>query len=206
LSPIVSIGLLRASLAYAIHFPSGLNSAERSFVVVAVTRRACATSATLGSNDTGVREVYIAGGLTQHRQITKGGGDWPRWAVDGKSLYFSAKGGLYSVRVADGLVAGERTLVYGTPFDQSDYELPDYAVSPDGRLLIIEASKHGPTVKEVSVILNCTRCWITRPVREPKPQNDAISGVCAVATVKVNLIESRISCCGGCPFSLLVSI
>jgi hypothetical protein len=110
------------------------------------------------SEDSGTREVYVTSypGFTQHRQVTKGGGDWPRWAPDGKSIYYRGRGGLFSIPVSptDGSAAGTATLVYGKRFGQSDYELPDYTVAPDGRLLIVEGSERGPKVNEVTVVTN----------------------------------------------------
>jgi Tol biopolymer transport system component len=110
------------------------------------------------SDASGVREVYVRSfpGGQQTRQITFGGGDWPEWAPDGKMLYYRQKGVLYSVPLSptDGTPTGRPVPVYTGRFGQSDYEMTDYTVAPDGRVLIIELSDKGPTVASMNVVLN----------------------------------------------------
>jgi Tol biopolymer transport system component len=110
------------------------------------------------SDVSGVREVYIRsfpdGKVT--KQVTYGGGDVPDWSPDGKTLYFRQKGILYSVPIspADGTPGSKPAIVYSKRFGQADYHMTDYAISPGGRILLIEPSEQGPTVRNVNVVLN----------------------------------------------------
>jgi serine/threonine protein kinase/dipeptidyl aminopeptidase/acylaminoacyl peptidase len=110
------------------------------------------------SDASGVREVYVKSfpDGQQTRQITFGGGDWPEWAPDGKLLYYRHKDTLYSIPLSanDGNPAGRASVVYTGRFGQSDYEMPDYTVAPDGRVLLIELSERGPSVSSMNVVLN----------------------------------------------------
>jgi serine/threonine protein kinase/Tol biopolymer transport system component len=110
------------------------------------------------SDASGVREVYLRSfpDGQQTRQITFGGGDWPEWAPDGKLLYYRQKGTLCSIPVSpvDGTPAGRASVVYASRFGQADYEMTDYTVAPDGRIMLIELSDKGPKVSSLNVVLN----------------------------------------------------
>ncbi|HLL90852.1 MAG TPA: hypothetical protein VK324_16240, partial [Tepidisphaeraceae bacterium] len=109
-------------------------------------------------NDSGQREVLIRSypSGAQTRQVSFGGGDWPQWSPDGKQVYYRARGKLYATTIdpATGGVVYRGRLVYDRPFGQSSFEMPDYTVHPDGRLLLVEPTPAGPGVAQVNVIVN----------------------------------------------------
>ena len=110
------------------------------------------------SDESGQREVYVRrfpdGQLSQ--QVTFGGGDWPQWAPAGDRIYFRNKGKLYAVPFSptEGASGRRPTLEYDRKFGQSDFDLPDYTVAPDGRLLLVESSERAPTASQITVLLN----------------------------------------------------
>lgn len=110
------------------------------------------------SDISGLREVYVRSfpdGQTT-RQLTFGGADWPEWSPDGSTLYYRRQGMLWSVPISttEGTTTGKPTLVYSGRFGQADYHMSDYAVAPDGRILLIEPSEKGPVVSHLNVVLN----------------------------------------------------
>ncbi|HZN64475.1 MAG TPA: protein kinase [Tepidisphaeraceae bacterium] len=119
------------------------------------------------SNESGNREVYIKPLLAGKaaRQVSTGsGGDRPEWTSDGRKLYYRGKGGLYLAPIAPNWADGTRpALVFRKQFGQSDSDLSDYAVAPDGRLLVVEPSERGPTVSQVTVVLNWHRLLDAAP-------------------------------------------
>jgi dipeptidyl aminopeptidase/acylaminoacyl peptidase len=109
------------------------------------------------SNESGSREVYIKAfpGGKVVRQVSTSGGIKPEWTADGRKLYYRGKGGLYLAPIAPNWADGSRpALVCRRTFGQSDSDLSDYAVAPDGRLLVVEPSDRGPTVSQATVVLN----------------------------------------------------
>jgi dipeptidyl aminopeptidase/acylaminoacyl peptidase/predicted Ser/Thr protein kinase len=110
------------------------------------------------SNESGSREVYIRSfpdGKSVRRVSIGSGGDWPEWTADGRKLYYRGRAGLYLAPVARNWSDGSRpVLVYRGEFGQCAADLSDYAVAPDGRLLIVEPAEDGPTVSQVVVLLN----------------------------------------------------
>jgi Tol biopolymer transport system component len=110
------------------------------------------------SDESGQREVYVRrfpdGQLSQ--QVTFGGGDWPQWSPSGDRIYFRNKSKLYAVPFSptEGASGKRPTLEYDHKFGQSDFDLPDYTVAPDGRLLLVEPSERAPTASEIKVLLN----------------------------------------------------
>lgn len=109
------------------------------------------------ADDSGAREVYIKsfprGDLV--RQVSTGGGDWPEWAPDGRRLYYRGKDGLFAAQVAPNWTGESRPRrIYRPRFGQSDVDLPDYTVAPDGRLLVVEPTERGPRVSHINYVLN----------------------------------------------------
>jgi hypothetical protein len=110
------------------------------------------------SDELGRREVYVRAFPDAQRnlQISADGGDWPQWSPSGDRLYFRSKGKLYSAGFSpdEGPTGGRATLEYDRKFGQSDFDLPDYTVAPDGRLLLVEPSDRAPTASSITVVLN----------------------------------------------------
>jgi hypothetical protein len=110
------------------------------------------------SDESGQREVYVKrfpdGQLSQ--QVTFGGGDWPQWSPAGDKIYFRNKGKLYAAAFspAEGATGRRPTLEYDHKFGQGNFDLPDYTVAPDGRLLLVEPSERAPTAPQINVLLN----------------------------------------------------
>src|SRR5690606_30662713 len=91
----------------------------------------------------------------QQRQISFGGGAWPVFAPDGRSLYYRTSEGLMSVEIGeDGRATTRPRVVYDKPFGQSDPLAYDYTVAPDGRILIVEPSERRPSVDHMRIINN----------------------------------------------------
>jgi len=109
------------------------------------------------SNESGSHEVYIKAfpdGAVRQVSTGSGGGE-PEWTADGRKLYYRGKAGLYLAPIAANWADGSRpALVCRKPFGQCDADLSDYAVTPDGRLLVIEPSGRGATVAQATVVLN----------------------------------------------------
>jgi eukaryotic-like serine/threonine-protein kinase len=114
------------------------------------------------SDEAGGREIRLRrfpdGSLD--RQITAGGAEWPQWSPDGKKLYFRRDQKLWSVPLdlESGSTAGRPSIECDRDFGQSDFELSDYTIAPDGRTLLVEPSERGPRVSAVHVLLN----WYVR--------------------------------------------
>ena len=75
--------------------------------------------------------------------------------MDGRKLYYRGRAGLYLAPVARNWSDGSRpVLVFRDEFGQSDADLSDYAVAPDGRILIVDPAEDAPTVSQIVVMLN----------------------------------------------------
>lgn len=110
------------------------------------------------SNEAGEREIRLRRfpDGTVDKQVTPGGAEWPQWSPDGKTLYFRKQQKLWSAPISleDGSVTGPPEVVYDRDFGQSDFQLGDYAVAPDGRILVVEPSESGPRVSNLHVVLH----------------------------------------------------
>jgi len=126
------------------------------------------------SNESGGSEVYVKSypEAKAVRQVSiGGGGDRPEWTPDGRKLYYRGKGGIYLAPIAPNWTDGSRpALVCRRPFGQSHANLADYAVAPDGRLLVVEPSDRGPTVSRFTVVLNWHRVFDQAPVVAAAPR------------------------------------
>ena len=110
------------------------------------------------SNESGSLEVYIKSfpsGKSVRQVSIGGGGTRPEWTSDGRKLYYRGKNALYLAPIATNWADGSRpAIVSHRQFGQSDSDLGDYAVAPDGRLLVVEPSERGPMATQVTVVLN----------------------------------------------------
>jgi Tol biopolymer transport system component len=113
------------------------------------------------SDEGGAPVVYLRSfpdGLVQ-RQISMDGASEPNWSPDGTKLYYRSSDALYMAPVSpeDGQITGPATVVYHERFGQSDEDLLDYAVAPDGRLLLVAPSEKPTSVQHIVVLLNWER-------------------------------------------------
>jgi Tol biopolymer transport system component len=89
------------------------------------------------SNDTGRSEVYVrayAGSAARYQVSTQGGGT-PRWASDGREIFFRSGRSLWSaaVRMSPAFIAEPPQKLFEWPEDI----LADYDVSPDGQHFVM---------------------------------------------------------------------
>jgi serine/threonine protein kinase/Tol biopolymer transport system component len=110
------------------------------------------------SNELGTPEVYIGSfppSGKPPRQVSTGSGTRPEWTSDGRKLYYRSKGALYLAPIATNWTDGSRPAVVSRRrFGQSDADLSDYAVAPDGRLLVVEPLERATAATHIAVVLN----------------------------------------------------
>ncbi len=102
------------------------------------------------SNESGTDEIYITT-LPESSgkwQVSTGGGNWPRWSADGKTLYYRRQRALMAVEFqADPAVRLSPPVeLFSVEFTGEDIGLgrPDgFAVASDGRFLFARRSKRG---------------------------------------------------------------
>jgi hypothetical protein len=106
----------------------------------------------------GTPEVYIGSfppSGKPPRQVSTGSGTRPEWTSDGRKLYYRSKGALYLAPIATNWTDGSRPAVVSRRrFGQSDADLSDYAVAPDGRLLVVEPLERATAATHIAVVLN----------------------------------------------------
>jgi serine/threonine-protein kinase len=102
------------------------------------------------SNESGQYEIYVASfpDMTSKRLVSRGGGTEPRWARNGRELYFKSGGQLVTVSLAAG-----RSFTPGNPqplFPLAGFREarnhPQYDVAADGRFVMIRESSAGSGV------------------------------------------------------------
>jgi Tol biopolymer transport system component len=106
------------------------------------------------SDELGSDEVYVRSypQLGTPRRISTNGGTWPRWAPNGRELYFLERGQLMAVtiRLSSEFEAGSPTLLlHPSP------GIVDYDVAADGRFLV-NIGRVGYHVAPIHVIVNWT--------------------------------------------------
>ncbi len=104
------------------------------------------------TDDSGQPEVYVRSfpKLGAARRVSVNGGLWPRWARDGRELYFMERGRLMAVtvRTSGELEAGSPTVLF-----QPSAGLVDYDVAADGRFLV-NFGKAGFNAARLNVVMN----------------------------------------------------
>jgi len=104
------------------------------------------------TDDSGHLEVYVRSfpQMGAARRVSVSGGVWPRWARDGRELYFMERGRLLAAKVrASGEVeAGSPAVLF-----QPSAGLVDYDVAADGRFLV-NLGKAGFNATKVNVVMN----------------------------------------------------
>src|SRR5262249_42060876 len=112
------------------------------------------------SDDSGAYQVYVQpfrgpGGKTQ---ISTDGGQFPRWARNGRELFYRNGDKMMAVDIETkpALRAGKPTVLFEGRYEaSSSYRQPGtgYDVSPDGkRFLMIRASGEQPATTQVQVV------------------------------------------------------
>ncbi|MDX1675326.1 MAG: hypothetical protein R3314_11075, partial [Longimicrobiales bacterium] len=99
------------------------------------------------SDETGRAEVFVVPfpNVDDGKwQVSTAGGREPRWSADGRRLYVrhGDGSGLDVVDMGDGPAAAERSTVFDVPPEEYFELNPDnhmYDVTPDGRILMLEA-------------------------------------------------------------------
>ena len=113
------------------------------------------------SNETGSWEVYVSPFPSPNSkwQVSKGGGEEPRWRRDGKELFFlSGEGKMMAVPVQTGgnFEAGPPVTLFQTHTRQpiSSMDLFSYDVTADGRKFLINTRVDEPNAAPLSILLN----------------------------------------------------
>jgi serine/threonine-protein kinase len=104
------------------------------------------------TDEQGQPEVYVRSfpTLGVARRVSINGGLWPRWARDGRELYFMERGRLMAIMVQGNgeLEAGNPTVLF-----QPSAGLVDYDVAADGRFLV-NLGKAGFNATRLNVVMN----------------------------------------------------
>src|SRR5438105_1890369 len=113
------------------------------------------------SNETGNWEVYVSPfpTATSKWQVSRGGGERPRWRRDGKELFFlSGEGKITAVAVKTGSTfeAGPPVTLFQTHTAQpiSTQDVFSYDLSGDGQKFLINTRVDEPNAAPLSIILN----------------------------------------------------
>jgi len=104
------------------------------------------------TDDSGQQEVYVRSfpQLGAARRVSDDGGLWPRWARDGRELYFMKSGRLMAVTIRS---SGELEVGSPTVLFQPSGGLVDYDVAADGRFLV-NLGKSGFNATRLNIVMN----------------------------------------------------
>ena len=117
------------------------------------------------SLESGRVEVWVSSfpGPGGKWQISRDGGDFPRWRADSKELYFRAPDESLMAARVDGsgpaLVVGEVTKLFHTQMRSvgfSGSNAANYAVTPDGQRFLIAVSEDGAAEPPTTFLVNWT--------------------------------------------------
>jgi eukaryotic-like serine/threonine-protein kinase len=105
------------------------------------------------SNDTGRAEVYVEAfpGPGSRRQVSFAGGSAARWNSRGTELFYQGSDAILAVPVQDGRATGPPVTIVGYTRNANALA-PDWTISPDGRLLVLE--RQTPKPSEIKLLLN----------------------------------------------------
>jgi dipeptidyl aminopeptidase/acylaminoacyl peptidase len=109
------------------------------------------------SNESGRFEIYVApfSGPGSRRQISSGGGNYPRWRSDGKEIFYEAGGTLMAAEIAIKKrsieVGAVRSL--GIPVTAPDYR---YDVSADGQRFLVAMPRAQKSSESLTLVYNWT--------------------------------------------------
>jgi len=146
----------------------GLHHGSDSTIIPLVTDPAISTQLAISpdgrwlawtGNPTGQREIYVAPfpDMSYTRVVSLDGGTEPRWARNGRELFYKSQGQLMVVPVA----ASESGLQFGSPrplFSVRPYRSarnrPEYDVAPDGQYFLMIRDVQGEGGREVFYVEN----------------------------------------------------
>jgi len=121
------------------------------------------------SNETGQLEVYVDRfpDLGAKRRVSTSGGRWPRWASDGRELfYISPENQLMTVAITgtpDRLDIGvPRPLFAIRPRPAVRLDAYPYDVSPDGQRFVVNSLMEDTTATAITLTLNWADGLTTR--------------------------------------------
>jgi len=113
------------------------------------------------SDESGKNELYVSAlkdrSLTgQPLQITTGGGDYPRWFKDSRTLYFRSADRQRVMKVVVSTAGGLRASAPVTAFNlfASKIDPTAYDILPDGKLVGVQAGAGEDIVTSFNVVLN----------------------------------------------------
>ncbi len=113
------------------------------------------------SNETGNWEVYVSAfpNPTSKWQVSRGGGEEPRWRRDGKELFYLSSDGKMSavpVKVGNSFEAGPPDTLFQTHPRQpvSAMDFFSYDVTADGQRFLINTKVDEPSAPPLSIVLN----------------------------------------------------
>jgi eukaryotic-like serine/threonine-protein kinase len=115
--------------------------------------------AAFSTDESGQFEVYVVSfpGASERRQISTGGGREPRWARNGRELFFRKGAQMMSVEITTQptFSAATPTELFVRTLNLPDTGSPDYDVSPDGqRFLMLREAPHDLPPLQLNVVLN----------------------------------------------------
>jgi eukaryotic-like serine/threonine-protein kinase len=94
-----------------------------------------------GDVGTGAREIYVAAfpSMTSPRMVSREGGSEPRWAPDGRELFYKSNDVLMSVAImpGEGVVAGTPRQLFSVAPYRSARNRQQYDVAPDGQRFVM---------------------------------------------------------------------
>ena len=113
------------------------------------------------SNETGSWEVYVSAfpNPVSKWQVSRGGGEEPRWRRDGKELFYLSRDGkmtAVAIRTGANFEAGPPAALFQTHRRQpvSAMDFFSYDVSADGQKFLINTKLDEPNAAPLSIILN----------------------------------------------------
>ena len=110
---------------------------------------------TYTSTESQVEEVYVRPfpGPGGRRPISKGGGTHPAWSKSGRELFYRSGDRMMAVsfRSTPDFVPGDPQTLFTVPADGASL---DYAVSPDGRFVMLQTDAKEARSFQIVVILD----------------------------------------------------
>ena len=89
-------------------------------------------------------------------QVSSGGGGIPVWSPDSKRLYYRAGDNIMVANLESNpnLHITERAILFKSPQQNLDNTMPDFAVAPDGRFLLVRSAVDLSKPLQINVVTN----------------------------------------------------